>query len=235
MGTWDDLAAWWTAEVKDDPAYEVDVHPLLAELLEGTAGLAIDLGCGEGQGMRLVGGQVIGTDVSMPLLERARMTAPVVQAVLPSLSWLKTASLERAFSVYLVDLIADDAAFFTETARIVKPGGSLVVVINHPVFTAPGSAPLIDEDGQILWRWGTYFEPGSSIEPAGAGAVEFFHRPVADILTSAARAGWALEAMIERGLSEATIARIPGYVGQEHVPRFAGFRWRRSTQSTVHS
>ncbi|MEN8238059.1 MAG: class I SAM-dependent methyltransferase [Actinomycetota bacterium] len=228
MGTWDDLADWWAAEVQDDPAYEGDVHPILVELLEGTAGSAIDLGCGEGQGMRLVGGEVFGTDLSMSLLERAQATAPVVQAVLPGLSWVRDASLDRAISVYLVDLIADHGMFFAETARIVKPGGHLVVVINHPVFTAPGSAPFIDDDGQVLWRWGTYFEPGSSSEPAGDGAVEFFHRPVADILTSAARSGWVFEEMIERGLSEETIARIPGYAGQEHVPRLAGFKWKRA-------
>jgi ubiquinone/menaquinone biosynthesis C-methylase UbiE len=228
MGTWDDLADWWTAEVRDDPAYEGDVHPILTALLEGTSGSAIDLGCGEGQGMRLVGGDMIGTDVSMSLLERARTTAPVVQAVLPGLSWLKDASLDRAFSVYLVDLIVDHETFFTETARVINPGGHLVVIINHPVFTAPGSAPLLDEDGQILWRWGRYFLSGSSTEPAGTGSVEFFHRPVADLLTAAARSGWMLEEMVERGLSPETIRRIPGYIGQEHVPRLAAFRWKRT-------
>jgi hypothetical protein len=170
---------------------------------------------------------MIGTDLSMSLLHHAYATAPVVQAVLPELSWLRDASLERAFSVYLLDLISDDATFFTETARVIKPGGYLVVIINHPVFTAPGSTPLIDDDGQVLWRWGSYFEPGSSSEPAGNGSVEFFHRPVADLLTAAARSGWVLDTMVERGLSEETIARIPGYAGQEHVPRLAGFRWKR--------
>ena len=227
METWDELAAWWSAEVQDDPAYEGDVNPILATLMEGTRGRAIDLGCGEGQGMRFVGGNMIGTDVSMRLLERARTTAPVVKAVLPDISWLKDESLDRALSVYLLDLFADHRTFFTETARIIKPGGHLVVIINHPVFTAPDCAPFIDDDRQVLWRWGTYFEPGSSTEPAGEGRVEFFHRPLADVLTTAASAGWALEEMIERGLSKETISRIPEYVGQEHVPRLAGFRWRK--------
>ena len=227
MGTWDDLADWWIDEVQDDLAYEGDVYPILTELLDGTSGTAIDLGCGEGQGMRLVGGDVMGTDVSLPLLVRAHATAPVVQAVLPDLSWLRAASMDRAFSVYLVDLIDNHASFFTEAARVVKSGGHLVVIINHPVFTAPGSAPFIDGEDHVMWRWGTYFEQGSSSEPAGNGTVEFFHRPVADIVTAAATAGWVLEVMVERGLSAETIARIPEYVGQEHVPRLAGFRWRK--------
>lgn len=228
---WEDLAEWWSSEVEDDPAYDGDVHPILAELLDGTTGVALDLGCGEGQGMRLVGGEVIGTDLSMALLERALASAPVVQAKLPSIGWLSDDSAGRAFSVYLLDLIPDEAAFFAEAARVVRPGGHLVVVINHPVFTAPGSAPFLDEDGKTFWRWGTYLQPGSSTEPAGEGTVEFFHRPMADILTAAASAGWSLERLVERGLSEQTIARIPGYIGQEHVPRLAGFRWRNTTDT----
>ena len=226
-GTWDELAQWWSDEIRDDPAYASDVHPILLHLLEGTAGATIDLGCGEGQGMRLVGGDMVGTDLSGALLEQARDAAPVVQAALPQLAWAKDASFDRALSVYLVDLIDDHVTFFTETARVVKDGGHLVVVINHPVFTAPGSAPFIDEDGDVLWRWGSYFTPGSSSEPAGDGIVEFFHRPMGDLLTCAARSGWVLEEMVERGLSAETITRIPAYVGQEHIPRIAGFRWRR--------
>ena len=114
MDTWDDLAEWWIAEVRDDPAYDEDVHPILVQLLRGTGGTTIDLGCGEGQGMRVVGGRVVCTDLSAPLLKRAHGTAPVVQAVLPDLSWVKDASFDRAYSVYLMDLIVDYRAFLTE-------------------------------------------------------------------------------------------------------------------------
>ncbi len=225
--SWDDIAAWWADEVRDDPAYAQDVYPILLELLEGTAGVSIDLGCGEGQGMRRVGGSVIGTDLSLELLKRASSHAQVVQARLPSIGWLRQGSVDRAFSVYLVDLIADHEAFFSEVARIVRPGGHLAIVINHPVYTAPGSAPFIDDDGEVLWRWGTYLANGSSREPAGSRTVEFFHRSVGDLLTSAGISGWALNLMVERGLSRHTIERFPEYVGQEHIPRLLGLRWTR--------
>jgi SAM-dependent methyltransferase len=133
--------------------------------------------------------------------------------------------LDTAYSVYLLDLIKDHNGFFTESARVVKPGGSLVIVINHPVFTAPGSGPFADEDGEILWRWGTYFIDGSSTEPAGEGKVEFFHRPMAALLSCAAKWEWVLERIIERGLSAETVGRIPSYEGQEHIPRLLGVRW----------
>ncbi|GMR02138.1 MAG: class I SAM-dependent methyltransferase [Acidimicrobiia bacterium] len=225
--SWDDIAAWWTDEVRDDPAYTQDIHPILLELFDGTGGLSLDLGCGEGQVMRLVGGSIIGTDLSLELLRIAVSAGPVVQARLPGLTWLKPDTFDRAFSVYLVDLIADHSSFFSDVARIVKPGGHLVVAMNHPVYTAPGSAPLMDSDGEVLWRWGTYLSEGSSLEAAGPRTIEFYHRPVGELLTAAAAAGWSLDRMIERGLSAETISRFPAYVGQEHIPRLAGFRWRR--------
>ncbi len=222
---WDDLAEWWSAEVVKDQAYATDVHPILGDLLPEEPGAAMDLGCGEGQGMRITG--AFGCDLSIDLLRRATASGPVVQTRLPDLGWLRDASLDTAYAVYLLDLIEDDDGFFRESARVVRPGGALVVVMNHPVYTAPGSAPISDTDGEILWRWGSYFKRGSSSEPAGAGEVEFFHRPISDLLTTAAASGWLLTRIIERGLSREVIESIPSYVGQEDIPRLLGVRWTR--------
>ena len=104
---------------------------------------------------------VIGVDLSLELLRHAGATGPVVQARLPDLSWVRSSAVDRVVSVGLLDLIADHERFFVETARVVRHGGHLVVVINHPVVTAPDSAPLVDPDGEILWRWGTYLTPGT--------------------------------------------------------------------------
>ena len=222
---WDDLAPWWRLEVENDPAYASDVHPILVELMPEPVGTAMDLGCGEGQGMRRIGQGALGCDLSQDLLVQADSGGRVARTRLPDLRWLKEAALDTAFSVYLLDLIEDHGTFFEEVARTVKRDGSLVIVINHPAYTAPGSAPFTDMEGEILWRWGSYFSLGSSTEPAGPGEVRFFHRPMADLLSAAATAGWKLEAMIERGLSPETIARIPGYEGQEVIPRLLGVRW----------
>ncbi len=225
---WDDLVEWWSEEVENDPAYAADVHPILLQLLPDDVGVAMDLGCGEGQGMRLVAPGIFGCDLSHGLLIRAGVSGRVVRTRLPDLEWLRANSLDTAYSVYLLDLIEDHERFFVEVARCVKPGGALVIVINHPAYTAPDSAPFADLEGEILWRWGAYFSTGSSSEPAGDGELEFFHRPMADLLTAAASHGWMLEEMIERGLSRQTIARIPGYEGQEGIPRLLGVRWRKT-------
>jgi SAM-dependent methyltransferase len=204
---WDDLATWWHDEAQSDPAYATDVHPMLEALIGARHGTVLDLGCGDGQGMRMLGGDIIGADLSLALL--------------------RPGSIDLAYAVYLLDLIEDHEGFFASCASAVRSGGSLVVIINHPVYTAPGSAPLMDDDGEILWRWGRYFVPGSSLEPAGHRRIRYHHRSIADLLSAAARQGWCLDEMVERGLGSDAIARLHGFDGQQGVPRFLGVRWTR--------
>ena len=224
---WDDIAGWWVDAVRDDPTQSTDTSHLLAELVGGTSGRTIDLGCGEGQGMRLIGRPVIGTDRSFALLTRASRAGPVVQARLPDLSWMRPGCFDRAIGVGIVDMIDDHVGLFDNVARAVRPGGHLIVVMNHPVATSPGSEPLVDPDGEILWRWGSYLESGSWPQPAGDRTVELVHRPLGELLTTVAEAGWSLDRMIERGPSTEAIDRFPGFRGQGHIPSMLGLRWRR--------
>lgn len=230
VDNWDELAPWWRREATTDLVYREDIEPMLERLTPKDPGTVVELGCGEGQWLRWLstrGVQTIGCDWSLQLLTDAASSAPVVCAELPGLSWLQDGSVDSALSVFVLDLIADAGEFFTETIRVVRAGGSLIVVINHPGFTAPGSGPLVDVDGEVLWRWGSYLEDGSSLQPAGDRSVVFHHRSIAKLLTAAATAGWALQAVEERPLGAAAIERDPGYVGQEGIPRFFGARWRK--------
>jgi hypothetical protein len=113
---------------------------------------------------------------------------------------------------------------------VVRERGALAVVINHPIWTAPGSSPIEQEDGEVLWRPGRYFGRGHSDEPAGRQKVRFYHRTLASLLTSAAMAGWDLQRVEEAGISAAAVARTPAYAGQEEIPRLLGLRWLRRTR-----
>ena len=226
---WDDIAEWWRGEVADDPVYLEDIAPMLRHLVGSPPDRVLELGCGDGQWLRWLGHTsraAFGCDRSSDLLSGAVDNYPVAVCDLPSLAWLREGSIDTAFSVFVLDLIEDIAAFFAETERIVAPGGALVVIINHPIFTAPGSGPFMDPDLDVFWRWGDYLEPGASDVPAGDHTVTMYHRSIAHILATAARAGWRLEDAIEAPLGAAAIEREPSYRGQEGIPRFLGFRWR---------
>ncbi len=226
---WDDIFDWWIREVAGDPVYRDDVGPIFDRLLIGAQPPMLDLGCGEGQWLRRLDApdRAYGTDISERLLAQTLSAAPVVRGLLPDLGWVRSGTISTAFSLFLLELVEDHERFFSETARIVAPGGSLIVIFNHPVFTASGSGPFMDQDMDVFWRWGDYLGSGSSDVPAGSGTVVMHHRSIAEILTAAARSGWVLEEMIETPLGPAAIEREPSYAGQEGIPRFFGARWRR--------
>lgn len=225
MSEWIQHADWWLEEVADDPIYRLDVLPLATDLIGRPRGLILDLGCGEGQVMRSISGRVVGCDISSRLLARAKAAGPVVRAALPDLSWLKTGGVDLAYAVLVLEHLPGEA-IFSSVARVVRDGGALVVVMNHPAFTADGAGPIMDpSDGEVLWRWGRYFEREVCAMATKGVSVSFFHRPLATILNAAAAAGWMLERFVEVGLSEAAIATEPGYVGQEQMPRLLAARW----------
>ena len=219
--SWENLADWWLGEVRD-PAYDGVVTPLLLELLEGVeaGGAVADLGAGEGRVIPAVSDRlrvaVVGLEVSESLA--VLVEAPVVVASLPN-SPFAGGSLGGAYAVLVLDHLPDHEAFFAEVARVVQPGGFLAIVSNHPVWTAPGSTPISDDDGEILWRPGSYFESGETVEPAGEDQVVFFHRSVSDILNTASAAGWDLLRMVEKPHHDE--GADPG------IPRLVGFRWIR--------
>jgi SAM-dependent methyltransferase len=206
---------------------------MLQRLLAGASGPILDLGCGDGSTSERVAASAptFGCDQSAALLRVASAKVPVVQCRLPDLSWVRTGSVGCAYAVYVLDLLEDAETFFAEAARVVRDEGTLAVIINHPAFTAPESGPFLDDDGEVMWRWGDYFNPGPSPTLAGSTPLTMHHRPLGTLLTLAATAGWSLRGLEERGLAPEAVAAEPGYAGQESIPRLLGARWRRTHSS----
>jgi SAM-dependent methyltransferase len=225
---WDDIADWWVAATGDGPADSDEMLAVLRGLIDDAAdGRTLDLGCGEGQALALLGDGAIGVDLSHRLLLRAHAHAPVVRCRLPDLSWVRAGSIDRAVAVGVLELLPDERDFFDQVRTAVRRGGTLAVVMNHPVVTAAGSEPLVDDGGDVVWRWGRYLDRGSLVEPAGHRTVELHHRPLGQLLTTAAAAGWRLERLVETGATTHTVATGSGPRGQQHLPSILGARWRR--------
>ncbi len=226
--SWEAGAGWWLDVVADDPIYETDVMPLLRTMVGRAGGPWLDLGCGEGRAASALPSPRLGCDVSPELLSAARTSHPVVRARLPDLRWVRPATLGGASAVLVLEHLADLSGLFEGVLTAVKPGGVLVVIANHPAFTAEGAGPVVDpSDGEVLWRWGAYFRPHRVVVPHDGHGVLYHHRPLSTLLTSACGAGWLLDAVEERPLGAAAVASEPGYAGQEQVPRLLGLRWRR--------
>lgn len=215
------MGEWWLTELLGDPAYEAVVTPLLLEIFEPDPGaLYLDLGSGEGRVMRAVlakGSRVHGVELNPHLAIRSIEVGPTVIAQLPDLSFLRPDVYDGAYCVLVLEHVPDHMSFFAGAARVVKPGGTLALVINHSVWTAPGSTPITDTDGEVLWRPGAYLSEGFSDEPAGEVTVRFHHRPISTLLNAAAGAGWSLERMVETPHHELG--------DQAGIPRLLAIRW----------
>lgn len=221
--SWLDLEGWWRDEIAADPAYEEVVTPLLMRILLSRPGHCyLDLGCGDGRVMRAVqatGADVIGVDVVPALARTASTQGPALVDGLPLLRSIRDDAVDGAYAVLVLEHLPGTAVFFSSAARVVRAGGYLGLVINHPIWTAPDSTPITDEDGEVLWRPGDYFaEAGSSTAPAGEGRVVFHHRSMSTLLNLAANAGWSLEELIETPHHE--------FEDQGGIPRLLACRWR---------
>ena len=203
---------------------------LLIRTLEPTAGSRyLDLGCGEGRVMAEVGATAvaIGVDINRRLLARASVHGPVVAGQLPELSFIRDGSVDGAYVVLALEHIHDADTLFAAAASAVQRGGVLAIVVNHPVYTAPGSSPVLDPtDDEIYWRFGSYFDDGSTLEPAGDANVEFVHRSMSTLLNMAARHGWSLERMEEQGVGAGAAERDPLLAKHGDIPHLLAVRWR---------
>jgi SAM-dependent methyltransferase len=144
-------AATWDAKFGDDlPAYRAAV----AEAGIRRGGVAIDVGCGTGRALpplrEAVGpdGSVMAVDLTPEMLAAARPKssaagAAVILADARALPF-GDASADAIFAAGLVDHLPDTAAGLRELARVVRPGGLLVLF--HP----SGRAALAARHGRVL-------------------------------------------------------------------------------------
>lgn len=127
--------------------------PMLERLRPGRV---LDAACGTGavaQQLVARGHEVVGVDISAVMLSRARTAAPEARFVVGDLTNLPLPDSDVHHVVCSLALthLSDLHPFFAEAARVMRPGGHLLVVDTRGHFTGSPRYPLIQKSpaGQV--------------------------------------------------------------------------------------
>lgn len=156
---WNESADAWIADQGDAGDFGrrwVLDAPMLARVDDGDFQTALDVGCGEGRFCRMLAWRdldVIGVDPTVRLLEEARKRHPdgdYREGRAESLAFEDNAFDLVVSYLTLID-IPDYRAGIAEMARVLKPGGSLLIANLNGFITACADVAWIrDEAGNRL-------------------------------------------------------------------------------------
>jgi SAM-dependent methyltransferase len=169
--------------------------------------LTVDVGCGEGRvsrDLRALGHRVLAVDLSFAMT-RATATHPTgqVPAVVADSTALPLPARSADCVVAFMSLhdIDDMPGTIAELARVLVPGGRLVMAIVHPINSA---GTFVGESGDQERPYviaGSYFEPRRYVDTFVVNDLNVTfhgeHRPLQCYTEALAGAGFAIERLTE--------------------------------------
>ena len=158
--SWGKVAEWYEGVVLDKDSYQHKViTPNVLRLLSPKLGeRVLHLACGEGYFSRLLaekGAKVTGVDVSPELIAKAKSKGGGTFVLHEAHKLLSLASntFDSAISILSLQNIRELDGAIKELSRVLKPGGKITFVLNHPSFRVPQSSDWgFDEVKRIQYR-----------------------------------------------------------------------------------
>lgn len=174
----------------------------------------IDIACGQGYFSRALeeaGVKVTGADISSELIAKAkeRSSKAIDFHVAPAdkLSFAQNNSFDAAIIILSLQNIENFSGALSEAARVLKPKGKLIVVLNHPTFRIPqkSSWDWDTKKGKQYRRIEAYLKeykieidmtPGEKDKTKKQKTISF-HRPIQSYFDSLHKAGLAVTRLEE--------------------------------------
>ncbi len=161
--SWGKVAGWYNEllEEGEDTYQEKVIKPNLLRVLSPKPGEEIlDAGCGQGYFSRILGSfgvKVVGLDAGVELVKIAKQMAGKNETYLvgnaEKMSQLANARFDAVICVLALQNMKNLQAALGEMARVLKPGGRAVFVLNHPVFRIPTASSWgFDESKKTQYR-----------------------------------------------------------------------------------
>lgn len=215
--SWGGVAGWYDKllEEENDTYQTKVILPNLVRAMDIHKGARVlDLACGQGffaRAFRHKGADVAGVDISSELIDLAQKQSPkeiryFVRSA-DNLGVFTDGYFEKITIVLSIQNIEAPHKVFKECARILKPGGKLFIVLNHPAFRIPkGSSWGYDEITKTQYRridkYMSEAKADIDMNPSMPGTTMTisFHRPLQYYFKTLANAGFAV-ARLEEWLS----------------------------------
>lgn len=188
---WDESAAAWIAEQGEAGDFGrrfVLDRPMLARACRHGPGDALDVGCGEGRFCRAIRGcglRPVGIDPTAALLARAQALDPDgdYRAGRAESLDFPDGSFDLVVSYLTLIDIPDVAAAVAEMARVLRPGGALLIANLTGYSTAVvGGGWRPDAEGVPRWSIDRYLEERADWAAWRGIRVVNRHRPLSDYM-----------------------------------------------------
>lgn len=160
--SWGNVADWYNDLPENKGSYQKEVIlPNLMRTMNIKKGdVVLDLACGTGFFAReffKMGGKVIGIDISPELIEIAKKNSPKEIEYLASsadnLNEIKNGSIDKIAVILAIQNIENISGVFSECKRVLKDGGKMFLVMNHPSFRIPKKSSWgFGEKNKIQYR-----------------------------------------------------------------------------------
>lgn len=232
---WEESAAAWIADMGDGGDYGrrfVLDGPMLARVRAGTFAEALDVGCGEGRFCRMLraeGVRAIGVDPTEALIARARDLDPEGDYRIGRAEALafEDGRFDLVVSYLTLIDIPDIAAAIAEMARVLKPGGTLLIA-NLTGFNTAAAANDLGwtrlADGRPGYALDHYLEERAGwVEWRGIRIINW-HRPLSAYMGLLLGQGLRLTHFEEPAPTGGDPARGERYV---RAPWFMVMEWTR--------
>jgi SAM-dependent methyltransferase len=224
-------------------------HPAITRLLPNLAGARVlDAGCGAGHSTLLLEQfhprRIVGIDVSPAMVDLAQEgkrdagSAADFAVADVELFPFPAGSFELVFSSGVTHYLESLRPFADECARVLVPGGQLLLSIIHPVYSA--QYPLRHEDGRFptddewIVRYldpspRSYVQPWIEFSDQEPFLVQSTHHTFSDYVTALLTAGFAITALDEPAPPPLFRDLYPGrYEAYVKTPTFAAIRATRA-------
>jgi SAM-dependent methyltransferase len=196
---YDQMGDAYADDADTDPIKASYDRPAMVAMAGDVRGLRVlDAGCASGVLAELLvagGATVVGVDLNPRLVERARQRLGLdadlhVADLSTPMPFLASGSFDMVTASLVLHYIADWEPALREFARVLRPGGLLLISTHHPIQTSVLAEPPTPYFDTVLLadRW---------TKGGREHVVHYYHRPLSAIVDSLADAGFLVERIPE--------------------------------------